>query len=145
MSSEKFNFLVAVHAFFIKDNQLLLLQRYNTGFRDGYFSIPAGHVDGGEKIASAVKREIFEETGVTIMDDSNPAHVMHRIVSETEERIDYFFIVDTWYGEPRNTEPEKCSMLLWADIDSLPENVIPYIRYAWKQIQEKKFFSEFNG
>lgn len=143
MQYQRFSFLVAVHAFFIKDQKILLLERKNTGFWDGYFSVPAGHVDGGETIEDAVKREILEESGIKINHQLHPAHVMHRIVSPTEERIDYFFVITDWQGDPENCEPEKCAQLIWADLDDLPENVVPYIRFAVDQVFKENYFSEF--
>lgn len=143
MKNQRFTFLVAVHAFFIKDNKILLLQRQNTGFRDGEFSVPAGHVDGGEKIVDALKREVLEETGIHIREQLEPAHVMHRAVSTTEERIDYFFVIERWEGEPHNAEPDKCAQLLWSSFNDLPDLTIPYVKSALSQVKKGKKFSEF--
>lgn len=144
MQYQRFSFLVAVHAFFIKDDTVLLLERKNTGFWDGHFSVPAGHVDGGETIEEAIKREIKEEAGIVIAQQLTPAHVMHRSVSKTEERIDYFFGITEWKGEPQNCEPTKCAQLKWVALSNLPTNTVPYIRYALKQIENKETFSEFS-
>lgn len=144
MQYQRFSFLVAVHAFFVQNNSVLLLERKNTGYWDEHFSVPAGHVDGGETIEAAVKREITEETGITVKHPLEPIHVMHRIVSPTEERIDYFFVINEWKGEPQNTEPEKCAQLKWVPLDELPSNTVPYIQQALKNLQEHCTFSEFS-
>jgi ADP-ribose pyrophosphatase YjhB (NUDIX family) len=53
MSKKHFTAPVTVHLFFKKNNQILLLRRYNTGYEDGNYSVVAGHLDGGETIKQA--------------------------------------------------------------------------------------------
>jgi len=122
-------FPVTVHLFFFRENQILLLRRFNTGFRDGEYSVPAGHLDGGETVMAAAIREAKEEVGVDlVMDNMVFSSVMHRI--EDDERVDFFVHVRKWQGEPFNAEPDKCDDLRWVDINSLPANIIPYVEQA---------------
>jgi len=140
--TKRFSFLVAVHAFFIKDEQILLLKRANTGYMDGHFSVPAGHVDGGESIWKAMQREIKEEVDVEVKKTHQPIHVMHR-VSGSEERIDYFFLIKDWQGVTKIGEIEKSSELKWFKLWQLPADIIPYIKFALQKVQEGVLFSEF--
>lgn len=138
-------FLVAVHAFLVQKDRVLLCERFNTGYMDGHLSVPAGHVDGKETIWQAMRREIQEEVGVVVETDQHPAHVMHRSRDdEQEERIDYFFVIRNWTGNVRNCEPEKCSRVEWFSQTDLPDTVIPYVRCAWEQIHAGNVFSEFS-
>ena len=122
-------FPVTVQLFFFRENQILLLRRFNTGFRDGEYTVPAGHLDGGESVLDAAMREAKEETGVDIAASAlNFSTVMHRI--EDDERVDFFFQAATWTGEPFNAEPEKCDDLRWFDLNQLPVNTVPYVRQA---------------
>ncbi len=122
-------FPVTVHLFFFRENQILLLRRFNTGFRDGEYSIPAGHLDGGETVMDAAVREAQEEVGVKIeADDLVFSSVIHRL--EDDERVDFFVRVHKWQGEPFNAEPDKCDDLRWVEINKLPANTIPYVRQA---------------
>ena len=142
---------VAVHLFFERDNSLLLLRRYNTGWRDGEYSVPAGHVEQGETVTQAAVREAWEEVGLRL----DPAalevvHVMHRAGDDgagrqrpEDERIDFFLRVRTWAGEPVNAEPEKCDDLRWCELDELPENVVSYVRHALGCVRDGVGFSEF--
>ena len=57
-------FPVTVHLFFLRENQILLLRRFNTGFRDGEYSVPAGHLDGGETVMAAAIREGKRKLGL---------------------------------------------------------------------------------
>lgn len=124
-------------------NEVLLLRRFNTGYEDGKYSVPAGHVDAGETFTQAVIREISEEVNLRLDPEYvHVAHIMHR-KSHDSERIDAFFVAEKWQGEIQNMEPEKCDDLSWFPLDKLPENTIPYIRQALECIRDEKFYSEF--
>src|SRR5262245_31975797 len=90
-------------------------------------------------------REALEETGITVVEaDLRFVHVMHRKeAAEADERIDLFFAATHWRGEPVVREPEKCSELRWVDRDTLPPNVVPYVRAALGHVREHREFSEF--
>ena len=119
-------FPVTVHLLFFRENQILMLRRFNTGYADGLYSVPAGHLDGGETILTAGAREAQEEVGVRIeAEDMTITTVMHRI--EDDERVDFFVHVQKWDGEPFNAEPEKCDDMRWVNIDQLPENTVEYV------------------
>lgn len=148
-------FPVTVHLLFFRGDQILLLRRFNTGFEDGNYSVPAGHLDGGETVRRAAVREAREEVGVQL-DPNNIefASVMHRLSdnalfplsgtgADIDERVDFFVHIKDWGSEPFNAEPEKCDELRWCDLDALPQNTIPYIRQAIKNYLEGVPFDEF--
>jgi len=141
-SSARSPFLVAVHLFFLKDNKILLLRRFNTGYEDGNYSVVAGHVDAGETVTQAAVREAQEEAGVVLqLGDLQVAHVMNR--KSNDERVDFFIVVKGWSGEIRNMEPEKCDDLAWFPLEALPANMIPYVRHAIENYQKGILYSEF--
>jgi ADP-ribose pyrophosphatase YjhB (NUDIX family) len=131
-----------VHLFLIREGRILLLRRFNTGYEDGNYSVPAGHLDGGESVRDAAVREAREEIGVEIrQQDLNFAGVMHR--KSDDERVDFFLEVKTWMGEPSIMEIEKSDDLQWLPIQNLPKNTIPYIRRALSNFIAKRTFDEF--
>jgi len=135
-------FPVTVHLFFFRGSQVLLIRRFNTGYADGQYSVPAGHLDGGETVIAAARREAMEEVGVRIdPQDIEFSSVMHRL--NGEERVDFFVKIRNWAGEPTNTEPEKCDDLRWVDVNDLPANTIPYIRQALRNHFQENRFDEF--
>ena len=139
---ERFKLVSAVHLFLVRDNQVLLLRRCNTGYEDGNYSVPAGHLDGGEQITSAAIREAKEECGISISSrDLEVVGVMHR--KSNDERIDFFLATTKWVGEITNTEPHKCDDLSWYSVDELPENLIPYVKHALDNYRHGIWFSEF--
>ena len=135
---------VAAYLLLLRDDKVLLLRRYNTGYEDGNYSIIAGHLDGGETVQQAICREALEEGGLTLKpSDIEIVHVMHRKGEEGRERIDYFCVAKNWSGEPTNCEPHKCDDLSWFPLGELPMNTIPYIQEAIRCFQEKIPFSSY--
>ncbi len=135
-------FPVTVHLLFFRGDQILLLRRFNTGDADGQYSVPAGHLDGGETVMAAAAREAAEETGLRLdIEDLAFSSVIHRM--EEEERVDFFVHVRRWQGEPINSEPDKCDELRWEKIDELPDNLIPYVRQGIQNHRTGIIFYEF--
>ncbi len=135
-------FPTTVHLFFFRGDEILLLRRFNTGYRDGEYSVPAGHLDGGETVMAAAAREAGEEVGVQIdLAELAFSSVMHR--NEGEERIDFFVHVRAWEGELFNVETDKCDELRWTCVDGLPQNIIPYVQRAIENHQGGVRFDEF--
>lgn len=145
MFKTRFKLLGAVHLFLIKDNQLLLLRRYNTGYEDGNYSVIAGHLDRDEEIKAAMIREAREEAGIEIApEDMDVVGVMHRKSRKvSNERIDFFLTANTWQGSITNMEPHKCDELAWFALDALPVNTIPYVRRAISNYQQGNWFDSF--
>ena len=139
---QRTTFPVTVHLFFFRGDQVLLLRRFNTGYADGQYSVPAGHLDGGETVIAAAAREAREEVGVRIeARDIRFSSVMHR--RDGDERVDFFVNISGWSGEPVNAEPDKCDELLWVKLESPPPNTIPYIRQALRNHLTGVTFDEF--
>lgn len=142
---ERFKVIPAVYVIFEKGDQVLLLRRCNTGFKDGFYSLVAGHVDGGESLKQAAVREVAEEAGVIITeDDLELVHMLHRPAYKDpgQERFDIFFKVHNWNGEPKNMEPHKCDDLSWFAKDNLPENMVNYVVHVFEQIAQGIRYSD---
>ena len=105
MDKHSLKIKIAVLAYFEKDGKVLLQKRKNTGWRDGWDGVVAGHVD--------CDRQFF------------------------------YFIVKKWKGTPTNTEPEKCDGIEWFDKNSLPENLIPVVKYGMDKMLTGEKYSEF--
>lgn len=139
---ERVPILSAVYLLLRKKNKLLLMKRAN-GWMDGYYSLPAGHLDGGETIIHAMLRETYEEIGINLLEeDLKVVHVMHRLADK--EYIDFFLTTENWNGVPKIKEPHKCSELKWFSIHSLPSKILPHVKQFLKNIEDKKNFSESN-
>lgn len=134
--------IVDVHLVLMDNGRVLLGRRQNTGFADGAYHLPAGHLEPGESVVEALIREAREETGIVIAHEAVQfAHVMH--AASGAGRVAFFFTVDQWHGEPRNLEPHKCGELAWFQWNHLPDPIVPYARVALDHISRGAPMSVF--
>lgn len=139
--AERFKLIPTSHLILIKDDKILLARRFNTGWSDGFYSVVAGHLEGGETFLQAIVRESKEEAGIDlIQNDMKVVHVMHRKASD--ERIDFFIRSECWKGDPKIMEADKCDDMRWFDLKELPENTVPYVRQAIEMIKNNVYYSE---
>ncbi len=142
MPQERFKLIPEAHLLLFQENKTLLLLRKNTGYEDGKYSVVAGHFEGGETAREAIAREAMEEAGIKIdPKELVLAHITHR--RHLDERVSFFFTTARWAGTIRNMEPDKCDDLSWFPIDSMPDNMIPYVRNAIEQYLKGNIYSEF--
>jgi 8-oxo-dGTP pyrophosphatase MutT (NUDIX family) len=108
--------------------EVLLGLRGHTGFKDGHWAAAvAGHVERGESVYDAARREAAEEMGIGDV-ELVPWCTMQRTGNgdPVDERVDYFFTATSWTGVPRVMEPQKCVDLRWCLLDMLPAPVVPH-------------------
>jgi len=63
---QRHSIISAAYLLFFKENRVLLLRRLNTGYQDGSYSVPAGHVEEGESLLRCLIREAKEEVGLSL-------------------------------------------------------------------------------
>jgi 8-oxo-dGTP pyrophosphatase MutT (NUDIX family) len=140
---EKFKPYAAAYLVLIKDGQVLLLRRFNTGYQDGNYSLVAGHLDGGETTKQCIIREASEEAGIVVTpEDLEVVHTMHRLASD-REYFDIYLRAEKWTGDIANMEPDKCDELKWYRMDSLPDSVLPDVKIALENINKNVHYGEF--
>lgn len=112
-----------VFLLFVRDGEVLLALRENTGYADGLWNVPSGKVEAGEDLLGAAVREAREEVAVAVH-----AARLATVVQVMPEmsRVGFFFEVLSWEGEPTNAEPHKCGGLRWSPLGALPSDTVPY-------------------
>ncbi|TCC16312.1 NUDIX hydrolase [Kribbella sindirgiensis] len=127
---DRFRVVPAAYVIVRRGDEVLLLLRANTGYMDGHWAVPAGHVEHGESVLAAAVRELKEEVGLDVdAADLVPVTAMHRTGGNgdpIDERVDFFFTAERWTGEPQLMEPEKAAGLEWYPLDKLPEPLVPH-------------------
>lgn len=117
--------------------RLLLLRRSNTGFMDGWFSLPGGHRDAGETVEAAAVRECAEEAGVAV------EHIEPVVVMPYAGGVDFVFEAKRWSGTPAIGEPDKCDALTFAPLDALPEPTTRFVKAALECRARGVWYREF--
>lgn len=56
---------LTVDAIILKDGEIVLIQRKGEPFQ-GQYALPGGFVEYGETVEAALRREVFEETGLVV-------------------------------------------------------------------------------
>jgi 8-oxo-dGTP diphosphatase len=83
--------LPGVGALILRRNSILLVQRAHTPLK-GYWSLPGGLIEPGEKIEDALKREVLEETAL-IVRPKKLFEVFERIMLDSKGRPEYHYIL----------------------------------------------------
>ena len=140
-SKQRPTFLLEVCLILANDrDEVLLLKRANTGYMDGYFHLPAGHVEEGESISAAASRELLEEAGAECRtDDLALATVLQR--DTDPPRLAFFFVAEHWQGEPSNREPHKCAELVWANVEAMRGEIVPYVYQGIAGWRSRRMFA----
>lgn len=92
----------------------------------GEWSFPGGHLEMGETIFEAAKRETEDETGLQIYDLEliSVADEMRYLQSDGKHYLNIGISGKYQAGEPVLMEPDKCKEWRWFSLDNLPENLL---------------------
>lgn len=142
MSSDRYTLRAAVYIIVIKDNAVLLLRRHNTDWKNGWYTLPAGHLENNETILECACREAKEEAGIEI--DQNKLKLVHIVHYRGKEHyIEFYFTASHWKGDPFLAEPEKCDDLGWFPLTNLPDKTLKNVVQAIGQLNQGNLLSEY--
>lgn len=124
----------------MKEEKILLLKRINTGYEDGKYSLPGGHVEKQEEIRDAAIREAKEEIGINIKkEDLYVKHVLNMKVADNAY-IDFILTCYKWEGQPKIMEKDKCSEIKWVEQNNIPQNTIQFVKDIFKEENKDEFY-----
>jgi len=141
---ERYKTPSAVYLMLIKGDDILLQKRAGKKWGSGWYDVSAsGHVEKNESMRTAICRETKEEINVEISpEDLEFVCLMHNHF----ENINYYngyFKPKKWKGTSKINEPDKCSDLIWVNIDNLPSNILPDRKLAIENYKNNIKYSEF--
>jgi 8-oxo-dGTP diphosphatase len=125
--ADRFTTRIAVFVLLRNDKGEILLQQRAGNYLSGYWDFPSGHGEYNEGLRESAVRELMEEVGLTARpEDLRLVHIEQFFVDQ--EYINFIFACDTWQGEPRICEPDKCSGVAFFAPDNLPEKCVNAVR-----------------
>lgn len=83
--------ILGVGAIILRRGRILLVQRGRAPLK-GYWSLPGGALELGERLADGVRREVLEETGLTVK-PLEIFEVFERISPGERDRPEYHYVV----------------------------------------------------
>jgi 8-oxo-dGTP diphosphatase len=115
---------LAVSAAILRDGKVLVVRRARNP-AGGLYSLPGGVVEAGETLAEAVKREVDEETSLTI-EPVALAGYREVVARDAEDKVERHFVIlpfaARWVaGEPKlNEELSEWRWVDPAEVASMP-------------------------
>ena len=109
---------VGVGVLIYRNNTILLGKRINSHGTQTW-SPPGGHLEWFENPIDCAKREVLEETGLTLTSITQGQWTNDIFEKEQQHYITLFMFAKA-SGDPMVKEPNKCLEWQWFDIDKLP-------------------------
>lgn len=122
----------------IRNNEILLLRRQNTGWLDGYYDLPAGHLEDKETLKEGTARELKEEACLDVkLANLRLIHIYQNHNNPERPHYGFVFQASSWKGTPKIGEPDKCNDIGFFPLDNLP-TIPPYVRAALSKLGSRE-------
>jgi 8-oxo-dGTP diphosphatase len=136
-----FQLIVDVHLLLLRDGDVLLGRRANTGYGDGAYEPPSGRLAERETLVEAAVRVAAAQVGIALDPAAvTLAHVMHDVSGAG--RMAFFLTAEGWEGDP-GAVPGSYSDLAWFPLSELPANMIDRARVAVRNFAAGARFSTY--
>lgn len=104
----------------IRKGSAVLIGQRRGGRGHGTWALPGGHLEYKESIVDCAVREVFEETGLSLIGVTQGPYVNNIFGEDGRHYITLFVQADLaqFNEEPKVMEPEKCSEWRWCSQNS---------------------------
>ncbi|MFB6961395.1 NUDIX domain-containing protein [Streptomyces sp. NPDC056309] len=130
MSEEPHLLIADVAQVLLRSNgaALCVRRKANAALAPGQLTVVGGHLEAGEPLDHAARREAEEETGVHLSADQQEfcGLIHHHDPGGGADRITAVFVAQSWTGEPYNAEPDKHEGLFWVPMERPSLDCHPY-------------------
>lgn len=120
----------------------VLLGMKKRGFGAGKWNGFGGKVQQGETIEEAARRELHEESGLTVDHLEKIGNIKFEFIGDTELMDVHIFRTDTYHGEPTESDEMRPQ---WFELDKIPFSQMWADDILWfpLMLQKKKFLGYF--
>lgn len=110
-----------------------------------YYSISGGRLEEGETFEKCAIREILEETGMELkaIKVIGITNNLDTYIKFNMHTVSIVLFSDKFVGSPKNLEPEKCEMWIWADPKKLPEPHTDFSMMSVNNWLKDRFYQEY--
>ena len=127
---------VGVGVFVEKEGKILVGKRKGS-HGAGTWALPGGHLEGGESFEQCCRREVLEETGLSIT-NINPVSFTNDVFQdEGLHYVTLFFRAEYDSGEVIIGEPGECEEWRWVSLDHLPQPIFLPLRNVLEQLEKR--------
>ena len=143
---------VVIVPFHTGRNKMVIIREYRVSLDDYEYGFPAGLVDNGESVEQAARRELKEETGLTVSRFIKVSPPIYSSAGMTDESIAMVYV--ECEGEPSNsanTDSELIEILFISPdeaLDLLKDTTLKFDAKAWlaiSQFAEKDAHDKFKS
>ncbi|MFA6428532.1 MAG: NUDIX domain-containing protein [Candidatus Buchananbacteria bacterium] len=109
---------------------------------EGEWAFPGGHLEFGETIFAAAKREVAEEAGLLVEEFEliSVADEMRYIKTDNKHYLNIGIKAIYNGGEPKIMEPNKCQGWSWFALNNLPEKILEGTELIIKNFKARKIY-----
>ncbi len=129
----------------MRDGKILLGKRHDDPEKasselngEGTWTMPGGKMDFGETFEDGAKREVLEETGISI--NTLQVICVNQDMVETAHFVTIGLFSDDFSGEPQVMEPDEITEWRWFSIDTLPTPLYFPSAKLLENYKQKKFY-----
>ena len=133
--------IIGVGAVIVDAGRVLLVRRATEPLK-GEWSVPGGVLELGEKLRDGVRREVLEETGLTV-EPGEVVEVFDSIFSDEKGRIQYHYVLVDFICRRISGEAQAASDV--SELRWLSESELPALRLrqSVEQVVKKAFRRPF--
>ena len=128
---------VGVGVFIFKQGKFLMGLRHGSHGADRW-SLPGGHLEFGETFEEATRREVLEETNLTIKNVRFGAITNDHFKDDCRHYVSIWMLSDWESGQEIARETDKLTDFRWVDFGNLPSPLFQ----SWEQFFNSPFLEQ---